>query len=145
MTSLIVSGLFMGVFCGAEPESDPASSSLNGVEAAESTSLASREIAKYELSLGEDHSTTLELHPKPIFRWTNQLNRRFYGDVYLWTTSGRPVAVVSITNVFGRIQKMEAEFHSLNSRRLEATRDDSSFWSPNSAGVDWIPIADAPV
>lgn len=144
MTSLIVAGLLVAALPDADSETRTAATDLNSVEAAESTRLARREIARYELSLADEQGRPLELRAEPVFRWTNQLNRRFYGDVYLWTDEERPAAVVSITNVFGSVQKMEAEFHSLSREELRATRDDSPFWSPASAGIEWLTIENSP-
>lgn len=144
MTSLIVAGLLVAVLPDADPEAGTTAGELNSVEAAESTRLAQREIARYELAVADEQGTALELRGEPVFRWTNQLNRRFYGDVSLWTHEGRPAAVVSVTNVFGNVQKMEVEFHSLSPRSLMATRDQTPVWSPRDAGVEWLAIESAP-
>lgn len=78
-------------------------------------------------------------------RWTNTLERRFDGDVFLWTNNGCPAGVASMTNVYGSYQAaLEAEAHSLSRSTFRVTRDGEPFWHPQQAGVVRQSISAAP-
>ena len=122
----------------ASPEPD------NRAEADEARLLAEQEVAALELSLGGDPADKLRLQKAPVLRWTNQLKRRFYGDVFVWTRGGRPEVVASVTNVFGTRRAMEVELHSLSLGQPTMERSGQFVWRPGRAGIEFQAVPEAP-
>lgn len=113
-------------------------------ESREAKANAEEEVAKYECFLQGNSLVKLTREPQAVLRWTNHLNRRFYGDIYVWTNHGRPEAVASITNVYSDTRHaMETEVHSLSLQPLKAERSGQVIWEPSQAGVQLRPIPGA--
>jgi hypothetical protein len=86
----------------------------------------------------------LKLEPEPVLRWTNSLERRFYGDVFVWTYEGRPEALASVNNVFQPGRKArETELLSLSAERLILSHDDKVVWQPSESGLELKPLPGA--
>jgi hypothetical protein len=85
----------------------------------------------------------MTLQPQPVFRWTNPVAGTVYGDVYLWTSNGRPEAVVSLHKWYGHMKHMSAEFSSLSRDPFKAKRDGQLTWYPTKPGVEFKPVPDA--
>lgn len=116
------------------------------VEEESARSTAKRLAGEYVVQLDESRAKDkkLRLEPEPVLRWINQLERRFYGDVYVWTHDGRPEVIASITTVFGPTRKMETEIHSLSTGRPVMAHDGKPIWEPDAAGLEMKPVPDAP-
>lgn len=132
--------LFLAAMLTGQP-SGPATLEL--AEAGEAIELAREEVSKYGFHVGEANVAQLKLRNEPIMRWTNHLSRRFYGDVFVWTHNGRPEAVATITNCYGRSHSIETEAHSLSLAGFTATRDGQPMWNPVRAGVKLTPFGNA--
>jgi hypothetical protein len=104
--------------------------------------LAGEYVVELDEVRGKDKK--LRLEPEPVFRWINQLERRFYGDVYVWTNDGRPEVIASLTTVFGPTRKTETEIHSLSTGRPVMSHNGKPIWAPEAAGLEMRPVADAP-
>lgn len=113
----------------------------NEAEAAEARQLARELAASYRLQ--RDSADELVMINEPAMRWTNQLNRRFYGDVYVWTWQGRPEVVASITHVYGARRARETEIQSLSAERPRLLLDGEPVWTPSQPGVRLQPLPDA--
>ena len=81
---------------------------------------------------------------KPILRWSNPIRGSVFGDVYIWTSKGRPEVVGSFLEWYQPIQSKEVELHSLSLGPLVAERPDQLSWTTNRAGVELKPIPGAP-
>jgi hypothetical protein len=88
----------------------------------------------------------LRPHPQSLLRWSNPEIGRVYGDVFVWTDSGRPAAIVSMYRFYVPWQSLNAEFLALRpAPGLSVERDGQRLWAPQSGGVEWRPVPDAPV
>lgn len=116
------------------------------VEEEESRALGKKLTGEYVVTLegAGAKDKKLRLEPEPVFRWLLQLDRRFYGDIYVWTDDGRPEVVASITTVFGPTKKIETEIHSLSTGRPVMSHNGKPIWEPAVAGLELKPLADAP-
>jgi len=91
-----------------------------------------------------DISAKTALRPLPVMRWRN-VARGQDGEAMMvvWVHNGRPVAMASIYPWDGY---MCHEFGSLSRQAKLVARDGSAVvWSPNSAGLDFKNVPDAPV
>lgn len=112
-------------------------------ESDQAKAFAKATVQQYVVRDRESQNAELAVSPEPVFRWSNLLGRRFYGDVYVWTRRGRPEVIATITSVFGARRKFETEMHSLSTGRPTLTENDALIWSPTSPGVVLKPIPDA--
>ncbi len=137
----MLAALTLAVLQQANPP--PAATPDNQAEARQARAGAELEIAGYKFTLlvgSAGSEAELTAPPQPVLRWTNQLRRRFYGDVYVWTHQGRPEAIASINHVFSERQAMEAELHSLSLSRLKLERSGQTVWEPAGPGIELRPI-----
>lgn len=101
-----------------------------------------RAAAEYELAVDASPPVPLTRRPDPLLRWTNPLRKTGDGAVFLWTGDGRPQAVMCIYT-YGETG-IDHEFQSLSEQPLTMKRDGMTVWNPQSAGVQWQPLPDAP-
>lgn len=82
-----------------------------------------------------------------VFSHANPIARDEHGLVYLWTAgNSKPAAVLTVI-VSRRNQKPwydVHELHSLHDRPIKATYSDQPTWSPDSGGLRWSVVPDAP-
>lgn len=116
----------------------------NKAEAEEARAIAKKLAGEYVFQLDRSSEKKLRMEPEPVFRWTSELGRRFYSDVYLWTYEGRPEVVASLTSVYGTRRKMETEIHSLSTGQPLFLQDGKVVWEPSSPGVEWKPVPGGP-
>src|SRR5579872_4918126 len=128
--------MLMAACCmGQDPEPSRESSGSEKEAAAKFRAYGKEIATAYELRSGDSARRKLTLVAKPVLRWTNPLGgQRARGEIYLWTDSGLPAAIVSInefTDTAGRIHG-EQEWCSLAAGPIVA--DGPHRWSP-AAGV----------
>lgn len=112
------------------------------VERAEETvRLARAEAAHYRILRDEDPQTKIELREKPILKWSNPSEGALFGSVVLWTVDGRPEAVASIYRWYVGRQEFHAEFKSLSTHRLKATRDKTPTWDTGESDLKFRELA----
>jgi hypothetical protein len=138
--SLLV--LVLAGAAAAQPPGKP--DSISKMEAEESQGVAKKRSAELTFLPDKDSDAPLKLVPEPVFRWTEVLERRFYGDVFVWTKDGRPEVIASITCVFGPRNRMETEIHSLSTGRPVMDWNGRRMWQPESPGVELKPVPGAP-
>jgi hypothetical protein len=95
----------------------------------------------YDVLPGPDATTVLT--PQPVIRWRN-VARGQEGEAMMvvWAHNGRPVAMASIFPWRGN---MSHEFDSLSRGTKVIARDkDRVIWSPETAGVEFKDVPDAP-
>jgi hypothetical protein len=98
---------------------------------------------KYKFTLKNDSHDEAKLAPDPILRWSNPAAGEIHGNVFLWTTEGRPVVVGSLYKWFSPHTHMSHEFHSLSELPLEGRFNDAEVWSPRTAGLKFAPLPEA--
>jgi len=144
-TLLIIVAIF-----NADPDQpSPALNPQNKVEAEQASTTAKERVATYSIRLDDSpddqqRDRQLKREPEPIMRWTNHLNRRFYGDIYLWTYEGRPEVVASLTSIFTASVATTTEIHSLSTARPILSRNEKVLWEPAKPGVAFLPLPGAP-
>jgi hypothetical protein len=77
---------------------------------------------------------------EPLHRWTDPTREFSVGSLWVWRTSGRPVAVVGIE----LYAWWSLEFISLSTGLVKADSD-RAHWAPRKPGVEFHEIPDAPV
>jgi hypothetical protein len=100
--------------------------------------------AEYEIhTIGEDGTRSkLSFQPEAVLRWSNPIRKTDDGAVFFWTDDGRP-QVVACIYTYGE-KGIDHEFQSLAERRLSADFEGQTVWTPETAGVKFVDIADAP-
>ena len=127
----------LGGSCGAEPPGDRAASE----EPKKLNDLIEKSVHWYDVFPAADATTRLD--PQPVLRWRNVI-RGQEGEAMMvvWPHNGRPVAMASIYPWEGW---MCHEFDSLSRENRVIARDrDRVIWSPETAGVEFKDVPDAP-
>lgn len=101
------------------------------------------EAARYRLR-AEDDEGTIELHPESLLQWHNSVNQSVFGNIFVWTESGRPEAVASIYRFFSPKVEFAAEFQSLSLSPLIVRKDNEEVWTPRQPGIVLHEFEDAP-
>jgi hypothetical protein len=96
---------------------------------------------RYVISVRNDENTTAELIREPLLRWSNPIRRASDGSVFLWVSSGRPVAALCIYPAQG---DLDHEWQSLSEQPLRARFERGPDWTPTDPGVRFAPVAEAP-
>jgi hypothetical protein len=101
--------------------------------------------ARYRIATDNERPKDLVLTQEPVLRWTNPLRGTVGGAVFVWVADGRPEVVASIYRypVDGGTEE-ENEFQSLATTGLTASLDGRAVWVPNTPGISFAPIPDAP-
>src|SRR5262245_12867706 len=140
----------MALFSADPDQPPPALSPENKAEAEQASATAKERVAGYHLRLAGSPDDQLQgdrqlkREPEPVLRWTNHLNRRFYGDIYLWTYEGRPEVVASLTSIFTASVSTYTEIYSLSTGRPILSRDEQVVWEPSEPGVAFQPLPGDP-
>jgi hypothetical protein len=122
----------------------PDDSESRSAEEREATSkLIEADLPQWKLWSDGDREHELSLEAKPVLRWTNPGVGRVYGDVYIWTRSGRPEAVMSFYKAWQPKYDFTAEMHSLSLTGISAERDGALLWQPHKAGITLNAVPDA--
>lgn len=72
-----------------------------------------------------------------ILKWSNPDVGRVYGNVYVWTRQGRPLAAASIYRWFHPYRSLTIELASLSESPLHAQHDDRPVWDARTGGMTW--------
>jgi hypothetical protein len=140
-TSFLVASLLIASWCSAQSP-DSGEDRKPEVEAAKKFQAFAREVASgYELRSGGHDSRQFTRVAEPILRWSNPLGgQQAHGEIFLWTNTGLPAAVVSInefTRVNGKVDG-EHEWCSLTNGPIVASGPHR--WSPETAGISFLPL-----
>lgn len=123
-----------------EPEEKTAAQKLS----AKRLKFMKSSVEGYESQLAPDLTSTLKVTPDPLLRFTNPVSGLQDGGFFVWQAdAGRPMvgAQVFLTGDDLWIH----EFQSLAPIPLKVTRDGTTIWEPNRAGVEVKSMPDAPV
>jgi hypothetical protein len=85
-----------------------------------------------------------DLHPEPALRWSKNTREEVYGNVYVWTRQGVPVAVASIFQFAHPKDDLTAEFQSLSATAVTVRVGDATLWTAPPKGVEFRPAPNAP-
>jgi hypothetical protein len=111
-------------------------------ERAAQASRASRAYAdRYWIQAAD--ATAAELQPEPLLRWSNPAVGSIHGDVFLWTSSGRPVAVASLYQWFSPFTHRTHEFTALTESTLSASFDGQPAWQTSEPALRFQPVPEA--
>ena len=127
----------------ADPDEPRDAASVAAEEREALSKLIAADLPKWKLWSGGDRERGLNFEGNPILRWTNPGVGRVYGDVYIWTRSGRPEAVISFYRAWQPNYNFTAEMHSLSLREVSAERDGVLLWQPQKAGITLKSVPDA--
>ena len=108
----------------------------------ETVRLAQNEAGRYDIVRQDGRGTLLELRDRPILKWSNANNGTLYGSVVLWTVDGRPEALASFYRWYVDQQKFHAEFKSLSTEPLQATRGGEVAWEPSKPDLEFRTLKD---
>lgn len=107
--------------------------------------LATEKAAEFDFYLGGDPTKKLTLHPRSVLRWSNPVSTALYGEVFIWTSNGRPEIIASMHKFFQPDRRhMSGEFHSLSQGLIVGRRDEREVWAPQEAGVTLAMLPGAP-
>jgi hypothetical protein len=124
---------------------DPAvEKSRDAEEKRETARLIEAELPYWKLWEGPGRQTELKLEPKPILRWTNPGTGRIYGDIFVWTSRGRPEVVLSLFKGWEPVWGLTAEVHSVALTNIVAERDKKVVWQPGEPGITLRDAPDTP-
>jgi hypothetical protein len=107
----------------------------------ETVRLARIEGLRYHIEYADDASVIPQMRQTPILKWSNPTEGALFGSVMLWTANGRPEAVASIYRWFVDKHEAHAEFKSLSTHGLKATKDGTAIWDAQPPDVTFHPLA----
>jgi len=132
--------LGMTGFVGADPQKD-GKSRADGFLA-----YARREAAAHTFRAAGS-GQPLTLLPEPVLKWSNPVIGEMYGEVFLWTSKGRPVVLWSLHRWYSAQthQPHEAvEYLLLTTDRIVGEKNGQAVWTPSRPGIEMKPIPEAP-
>jgi hypothetical protein len=112
-------------------------------EAAKASSMASEELKHWSIRSGIKPDRLAKVGKDPVLRYSNPGVGRVYGEVFLFTSEGRPEAIMAVYKWFTPWTGFEAEMHSLSTETLKAERDGRVVWQPDRPGLAWNDVPDA--
>jgi hypothetical protein len=137
---MMIFGVCLAAIFGSVSADEPAD---DKARAAEFLELAKAEATAYKLE--DANGDRLTLQPEPILTWSNPVVGSIQGDVFVWTSKGRPEVVASFYKWYAPFTHRTNEFVSLASGSVAATREGDKVWAPSKAGVESKPIPEAPI
>ena len=112
-----------------------------------SVAATAKEFAKRcEFTEAEAGHAKLALHKEPILRWSNPTAGKVFGEVFVWTESGRPAVIGCWYRWFSPDWGRTFEVCSLSEGRLAGRINDNEFWNSAKPGLALKPLkeVDAP-
>jgi hypothetical protein len=126
---------------------EPAPAGESSQEAArrkEVALLAPAKARQMEVWVGEEAAEKATLHAEPLLRWSNPTAGSVYGEVFLWSRHGRPVAIASIYRWYHPLKDSTLEVVSVSPAPLRAKEGTALLWESKSAGLTFRPLPGAP-
>jgi hypothetical protein len=147
MSRVLLPLLLLGSFSIARGQELPADSPEQDAKArtAEFKKQARHMMTLYEFQLPQRPDVKFELIPEPVLYWTNPVQGKWEGAVFLWLAEGRPAVIANPLHQTDR-RKMAHEFHQLTETPLTGLREGKIVWRTSEPGVSWKPVpgAEAP-
>jgi hypothetical protein len=149
MSRVLLSLLILGSFSIALGQETPADSPDQASPEEEAKALtaefrkqAKHMMTEYDFKLPERPDVKFELIPEPLLYWTNPVQGRWEGAVFLWLAEGRPAVIANPLHQTDR-RKMAHEFHQLTDTPLTGMRNGKIVWRTSERGVAWSPVPEA--
>ena len=133
----------LGAACAATPDDPQEPPGRDAEELRQTAQLIQAELPRWKIAMGEE-AAELALNPKPILRWTNPATGRMYGELFVWTSDGRPEAVMSLYKVWDPPWGFAGEFQSLSLTKLVGERSQTVAWKSDDPGITFREVPDAP-
>src|SRR4051812_8729485 len=105
--------LFSSRLMAQEPQAAVPSPAEEKELIAAALKLTKQAAAKYEFTVEGADGRQPRLVEEPVLQWSNPSAGQVYGNVFLWTSGGRPVVVGSLFKWFSPHTHMSHEFQSL--------------------------------
>ena len=106
---------------------------------------STRELAEWQIVMENAEHTKAASDKLSLLRWSWSDNGRLYGNVYVYSAKGRPVAIVEFFSWFTPIEGDFFQCTSLTGLPMTATRSSVEIWRPRSGNVEMHDMPDAPV
>jgi hypothetical protein len=130
----------------AYADDDPSDQSAAVNQEAERRDEVSRtaraKVRRLNITVGKEHAAVLR--PESLLRWSNPTIGTIYGEVFLWTVGGRPVAIGSVYRRYDRPWGWNLELVSTCGSPLQAVEEQATLWDAQTAGVEFRPFPEAP-
>jgi hypothetical protein len=98
----------------------------------------------YRVQVGRELRTA-QLREPPLLNFTNPERNQERGSVFVWLLDERPVVLGQFFRYNSRSgRNTKHAFHSLADTSVEATYENQLAWAPNTPGVTWNWLKDAP-
>lgn len=103
-------------------------------------------VGDYVITVESKPTRKLELHEKPLLRFTNNVGGVVDGVVMMWTDGGRPAVLGQVFVIKSGYWLHEFQSAAIHPLVLKRRADESSPWQPRKAGVEFelVPGASAP-
>ncbi len=104
-----------------------------------------KQAAEYRIVVDGDEKSAVKVMPEPVLHWSQPVRGGADGAVFLWTDSGRPIAIGTffIWPMGNDLQGIAHELHSLTASPLTATWQQRK-WTPPKDAIVWKPLPGAP-
>lgn len=138
---IVLAATFTSSLSAADPKSTATEERIATV-----STQAKQFVEQCEITTGGAVPAAFVLQREPILRWSNPTAGAVYGDIFLYTHTGRPAALVSYYRWFTPEWGSTIEVSSLHNAPLAATAGATTFWKPQSAELNWefLPNVDRP-
>lgn len=133
--TLAIEGMSALSCCADEPD--------DAKRIAEVAAEARRFAEKCYFTAGARVPRELQRQPEPILRWSNPTAGKVFGDVYLWTDSGRPAVVATVYRFYSPFKGATLEIASLSEDGATGAVDGLTFWKTRQPGTTLGPLADS--
>lgn len=100
--------------------------------------------AKTLAVLCQEAAIPCALHEGPLLRWSNPTAGSVYGEVFLWSLEGRPVALASIYRWYHPFHDATVEFASISENPVSARDGAEPVWDATSPGIAFKNLQGAP-
>lgn len=103
------------------------------------------EAADYKMFVKQEEQLTELVFEKPLLRYYDPLTNVPDGYFLVWTRQKRPEACATfwVHRLPNALRELH-EFQSLSEQAIRARRGETDVWRPDSAGVEWKVLKDAP-
>lgn len=140
-SSVLIQLLSLPTVFGQELGADRTNAPTGVAEAARKASeQAQREFTRLVCHDADSENVPATAVPDSLLNWSNPDVGHVYGDVFLWTEQGRPVAAASIYRWFD--SDLTVELCSLSTRPVVVERNRDAIWQPDQGGLEWRTLTD---
>ena len=118
---------------GQAPEDRPLEASSSADAAKQFADYAKATAGSYRLRAGEGGARELKLLAEPVLRWSNPLGgRQADGEIFLWTDSGLPAAILSLNEFTDKTGEKREEHEGCSLAAGSIVAEGPYRWAPAS-------------